>query len=460
MRIGVTANPHKPQALRLARAAAERLRPQAEVVFSHETGKALGEGTGSPPLDQMAADLVVAIGGDGTFLWTLQRIGAPLLPINAGTLGFLAEVDGSEPAAFEGALDRLVRGQYYIDARMKLAAQVGGRNLPDATNEVVLHTSQVAKMRLFEIAIDGRPVGRIRADGMILSTPTGSTSYSLSAAGPIVEPGVEGIVVASLASFPAGPRAVIVDPLRTVGLRLVEPGKDGIVVVDGQAEHPIPGGEAVTVYRAPRRAQFIRFSGSFFHRLGGAGSSPGAMSRPAPTRGVVPIFRPQRRSPPGPAPRLGSTPTAITRRCLDSALACAKSAFPNEFGGILRSDPPGTISELLLLPGTTSGRRHANFQLYMLPVDLGVAGTVHSHPSGALHPSEADVRLFSHWGRRHVILGAPFGPGSWRVYDSNGRETTIEVVGGPRGGVAGTYRPPRVVHRPGPEGGTLPSDEP
>lgn len=167
---------------------------------------------------------------------------------------------------------------------------------------------------------------------------------------------------------------------------------------------------------------------------------------------MAPIFRPQRRRV-GPAGRLGQTPTAITRRCLDSALACARSAYPNEFGGILRADEPGTISDLLLLPGTTAGRRHANFQLYMLPVDLGVAGTVHSHPSGALHPSEADVRLFRHWGRRHLILGAPFGPGSWRAYDGNGLEVPIEVVGRPaqssEGAGPGEYRP-RAVHRAAP----------
>lgn len=142
----------------------------------------------------------------------------------------------------------------------------------------------------------------------------------------------------------------------------------------------------------------------------------------------MPIFRPRRRRT-GPGGRLGETPRAITRRCLDSALACARSAFPNEFGGILRADEPGVISELLLLPGTTAGRRHANFQLYMLPIDLGVAGTVHSHPSGALHPSEADVRLFRHWGRRHIILGRPFAPGSWRAYDGNGLEVNLSVIG-------------------------------
>jgi len=141
----------------------------------------------------------------------------------------------------------------------------------------------------------------------------------------------------------------------------------------------------------------------------------------------VPIFRPHRKRPEG-SPPLGSTPRAITRRTLDSALASARSAYPNEFGGVLRADPPGVIGELLLVPGTTAGRRHANFQLYMLPADLSVVGTVHSHPSGALHPSDADLRLFRGWGRRHLILGAPFGPGAWRAYDGNGRETTLEVV--------------------------------
>jgi hypothetical protein len=96
--------------------------------------------------------------------------------------------------------------------------------------------------------------------------------------------------------------------------------------------------------------------------------------------------------------------------------------------------------------------------LHMLPVDLGVSGTVHSHPSGALHPSEADVTLFRHWGRRHLILGAPFGPGAWRAYDGNGREVSLEVVGAPapvpRASELPVYRP-RTVHRPG---DTLPTD--
>jgi proteasome lid subunit RPN8/RPN11 len=175
---------------------------------------------------------------------------------------------------------------------------------------------------------------------------------------------------------------------------------------------------------------------------------------------MSPMFRPTRRRPTG-GVRVGGSPVAITRRCLDSALACARSAYPNEFGGVLRADPPGVISDLLLLPGTTAGRRHANFQLYMLPVDLGVSGTVHSHPSGALHPSEADLRLFRHWGRRHIILGAPFHAGAWRAYDGNGAETTLQVVGTafPAGPDApAPYRPLPSVHRPSGRNDPVPED--
>jgi proteasome lid subunit RPN8/RPN11 len=173
----------------------------------------------------------------------------------------------------------------------------------------------------------------------------------------------------------------------------------------------------------------------------------------------MPIFRPTRKRRPTDPP-LGSVPRKITRRCLDSALSCARSAYPNEFGGVLRADSPGLISELLLLPGTTAGRRHANFQLFMLPVDLGVAGTVHSHPSGALHPSAADLTLFRHWGQRHLILGHPFGSGQWRAYDGNGEETPLAVVEDrmPGAEAVPTYRPV-IVHRPRAESWKIPDAE-
>ncbi|HEV2316858.1 MAG TPA: NAD(+)/NADH kinase [Thermoplasmata archaeon] len=269
MRIGIVAHPNKPLALGLARRARARFEGKADVVLAPECHDAVDPHAAVEPIESMRADALVALGGDGTFLMTLQRSSVPLLPVNTGTVGFLAEVEGDHTAEFDRALDRLLEGRYQLEERMRVACQVNGKTLPDAINEVVVHTSNVAKMRLFEIAIDGRAVGRIRADGMIVATPTGSTSYSLSAMGPIVDPSIEALVVSSLAPFQSTPRAVVVDPLRTVGIRLVLPGKGGVVVVDGQAEEPVEPGGMVTCYRSPRKAVFIRFERRYFERLQG-----------------------------------------------------------------------------------------------------------------------------------------------------------------------------------------------
>lgn len=144
----------------------------------------------------------------------------------------------------------------------------------------------------------------------------------------------------------------------------------------------------------------------------------------------MPIFRPRRKGARGGASgSLAKVPLdAIRRSVLESALACGASALPNEFGGMVRSDEPGVITELVLIPGTTAGHRHANLQLWMLPADFTIVGTVHSHPSGALHPSEADVQLFRHWGLRHLILGRPFTQGCWRAYDGRGEEVRLDVI--------------------------------
>jgi NAD+ kinase len=280
LRIGIVANPNKPLALELARRLIGQVGERAGVVLTTETRESLGIPGESAPLERLEADALVVLGGDGTILYALQRTTVPILPINAGTVGFLAEIDGENPQAFEGAIERLLRGAYHIEDRMKLASSVGETALPDATNEVVIHTSQVAKMRLFDILVDRRPVGRLRADGVIVATATGSTSYALSNLGPIIDPSIEGILVVSLAPFQSPQRAVLIDPLRVVGIRLVETGQDAIAVVDGQTELKVPGGSVVTVYRSPRRGSFIRLGGSFFRRLQGKRILP--WNRPTP----------------------------------------------------------------------------------------------------------------------------------------------------------------------------------
>ncbi|MCI4346756.1 MAG: NAD(+)/NADH kinase [Thermoplasmata archaeon] len=274
MRVGITVHPEKAHAVVIARRVVEALRPRAEVVIATENAETF-EGIGpAEPLASMRADALIAIGGDGTFLWSLQRSQLPLLPIHAGTVGFLAEVEGESPTAVEQALDRLCRGEFHLEERMRLATEVEGRHLPDAANDVVVHTAQVAKMRHFEIAVDGEVVGQLRADGVILATPTGSTSYSLSASGPIIDPSLDAIEFTALAPFRSSQRSVVLDPWRTLGLRLLPSEKDGVVVVDGQSEFVLRGGERVQVYRSPRRASFVRFGTRFVPHLIGKGVLP------------------------------------------------------------------------------------------------------------------------------------------------------------------------------------------
>ena len=270
MKIGLHANPNKSKALELARHVVQYVGDRAEVVVSSETADRAPDLTPrAEPLDRLRADILVALGGDGTFLQTLQRSSVPLLPVNAGTVGFLAEVDGDDPLAFDGALERMLRGAYFLEERMRIATQIGSVHLADATNEVVVHTAQVAKMRHFEIAIDRKPVGRLRADGIIVATPTGSTSYAMSANGPVIEPTLEAMVITALAPFQTTPRAVLVEPAHTIGVRLVTPEKDAMIVVDGQSETRLPGGSEVTCYRSPRKAVFVRFASRYFPRLYG-----------------------------------------------------------------------------------------------------------------------------------------------------------------------------------------------
>ncbi|UCH71828.1 MAG: Mov34/MPN/PAD-1 family protein [Thermoplasmatales archaeon] len=120
----------------------------------------------------------------------------------------------------------------------------------------------------------------------------------------------------------------------------------------------------------------------------------------------------------------------IKSKCLDLLLACSKSNYPNEFGGFLRaeSNKKDTISEVVILPGTISGKTHAIFQLHMRPIDFSIVGTVHSHPSNSFVPSDADLHLFQKHGKIHIIIANPFDNISWRAYNSRGDELKIEVI--------------------------------
>jgi NAD+ kinase len=268
VRIGVHAHPGKKVALELVARVVTRVGDRAELTLSDEVAHVV-PALPHAPLDALETDMVVAIGGDGTFLHALQRIDVPMLAINAGTVGVLAEVEARRPNEVEVAVDRLLSGFYYLEERMKLAAEVGGRPLPDATNEFVIHSAAVAKMGLFELAFDGHVAGQLRADGLIVASPTGSTAYSLSSRGPILDSRIDAFVMVAIAPFRTDPRAVVLEPMRTIRVRPLERDPGAVVVADGNAEFPMTPDAPVTIYRSPRPAVLVRFGSPFFHRLRG-----------------------------------------------------------------------------------------------------------------------------------------------------------------------------------------------
>ncbi len=238
-----------------------RLEPAHEVLLESDLARALDRK--GIPLAHMKADVLLAIGGDGTILRALQLSDSKVLGINSGSLGFLAEVYADE---VDGYLERIVRGDFKVEERMRLQVRVDGERMFDCTNEAVVHTAHIAKIRHFEIRLDEEIVERVRADGVIVATPTGSTSYAMSAGGPIVDPHVNAIIVTAIAPFKPASRPHVFPTTSEVHVKLVKP-KECILVMDGQHESTLKGSEDVVLTGSERRAKFVRFRDDFYRRV-------------------------------------------------------------------------------------------------------------------------------------------------------------------------------------------------
>lgn len=259
-RIGISGTPELKSFKPIAKKVLEALKGQDYVVESHT---ARGLGVKGVPLADMKVDVIITVGGDGTILRTLQGSDKPILGVNAGILGFLTEV---QPKDIKPAIKRLLSGDYNIDERLKLKTMMDGKRLEDATNEAVLHTAHIAKMRHFEISIDGTRATEIRADGLIIATPTGSTSYAMSVGSSIIDPRVDAFVIAPIAPFRLAARPFVVPAKSRIGVTIKEP-RECIMVIDGQVEFVTKGDEKYLFTASERRARFISFKDDFYSTL-------------------------------------------------------------------------------------------------------------------------------------------------------------------------------------------------
>lgn len=264
MKFGLTAKPDDPRRVKVANHVVQFLQGKADLIVEDDLAKLVSEKVHSAPLRGMKVDVMIVIGGDGTILHSLQHNRAPVFGINMGELGFLTEI---EPIELTDGLHRVLSGDYFIEHRIKIAASINQRRLPDAANEVAVKTKRLAKMLQFELAWGDREVFRVRGDGIILATPTGSTSYAMSAGGPIVDPRVECFALVPLAAFSLSSRPMVLPPETVLQVRTLQSEKEAVVVVDGQHEEEMHAGDTLTLYASEERARFVRFRQQFFHRL-------------------------------------------------------------------------------------------------------------------------------------------------------------------------------------------------
>ena len=210
-------------------------------------------------------DLAVVVGGDGTMLHVARSLASyalPMIGINLGRLGFLTDL--SADRMYEG-LDELLRGEFTVDERIMLQVQIsnGRDNLNEsiALNDVTLSKGNTGRMIEFETHVNSEPVGRTRGDGVIISTPTGSTAYALSAGGPILHPLLPAIVFAPICPHTLGHRPMVLDDSSIIELEILDlAGADGNVFIDGLKQLAVSGNEIIRISRAKTVTRMVRIN--------------------------------------------------------------------------------------------------------------------------------------------------------------------------------------------------------
>jgi len=221
-----------------------------------------GETTNDP---EVAPDMVLAVGGDGTMLGAVQNAvnwDVPVLGFNLGTLGFLTE---AEPDDLAEVVKRLVTRDFEVEERLTVAAAIGGVKAV-GVNDVVVEKVDSTRLVSLSVVIDGSEFATYRADGLIVATPTGSTAYSFSAGGPVVDPRVDALVLTPVASHSLFDRPIVIPAHSQIDVtvwrdRLVR------VNVDKTDLGEIGEGETVRIVKGQRPARFVTFRSTTFPEL-------------------------------------------------------------------------------------------------------------------------------------------------------------------------------------------------
>ena len=228
---------------------------------------------GVPDIDKEPFDMGLSIGGDGTLLGlcrSLYKRNIPACGINIGTVGFLADI---ELADLNSKLDKILKGEYRIEERLVLSGHIKAENEPSrfaghAINDVVISKGGIARMLHLGVNVCGVLVNDYKADGVIVSTATGSTAYSLSAGGPILDPNVRGLLVTPICAHTLDIRPMVVAEDNVVSIHVKAFHQDIQLTFDGQESFPLLPGDEVIVRKASRPAHIVKFEDvNYYHTL-------------------------------------------------------------------------------------------------------------------------------------------------------------------------------------------------
>src|SRR5215813_10475591 len=257
-RVGIITKPHEPRAEMLAAEIAKWAAGHEINLFVNDRIKDLPPGTFNATAREIAdnCDLLIVLGGDGTMIATARLVsgkGTPVLGINLGSLGYLAEFSSDEALP---ALELVIRGDYKLDKRMMLDWSVlrdGDRvGSGSVLNDVVVNKSAIARIIEIDCTADRHYVTTYRADGLIVATPTGSTAYNLSAGGPIIAPGTEAITIAPICPHTLTNRPLVLPLYCHIELRLNTREQEVMLTSDGQTGLPLMAGDRLEIRKSAK----------------------------------------------------------------------------------------------------------------------------------------------------------------------------------------------------------------
>jgi NAD+ kinase len=272
--VGIVSKPNKPEVAQIMPRLMDWLGSHGYQFIVDPETSAYAPSAEAVSRDQMAErklEFVIVLGGDGTLLSAARavaRAGIPILGVNLGALGFLTEVPLEE---LYSTLDSIDKGSCAIDVRSMVHCEVG-RSGPiiaayDALNDVVVGKGTIARLNHCDVYIDGAFVSRYQADSLIVSTPTGSTAYSLAAGGPILMPNVEAFVVTPVSAHSLTHRPLVVRDTSQIEIVVMTGEEEAYLSIDGQAGMPMLDGDRVYCRKSEYHVKLLHTKGTFFDVL-------------------------------------------------------------------------------------------------------------------------------------------------------------------------------------------------